>query len=29
MTKRKDAIQALLEQYPRFTSVKDLTISST
>lgn len=25
MTKRKDAIQALLEQYPRFTSVKDLT----
>ena len=25
MTKRKDAIQALLKQYPRFTSVKDLT----
>ena len=25
MTKRKEAIQALLEQHPRFTSVKDLT----
>lgn len=25
MTKRKEAIRALLEQYPRFTSVKDLT----
>lgn len=25
MTKRKDAIQALLEQYPQFKSVKDLT----
>lgn len=25
MTKRKDAIQALLEQYPQFESVKDLT----
>lgn len=25
MTKRKEAIQALLKQYPRFTSVKELT----
>lgn len=25
MTKRKDAIQALLKQYPQFASVKDLT----